>query len=148
MPRELLDLFEGKRFAVDDKEEEGYNVDDHRNIYTVEKYTYHECLIDDGYHEGLGGVSLWGGGHYFADIHFIKPDEPNPREFKYNTHYDHDFVECDVDMWHRDGVIDLLRNEGPVKLYIFHDGTPERKIKWAWIGTDSCAPEEVGEGEG
>ena len=147
MARKPFPIYDGSRIYKVDEEEEPYNVEDHREIYTVQKYSYHECLIDDVTNEGMGGVSLWDGERYFAEIIFIKPDQPH-RALHYNTRYDYDFIEGNIDNSHRDAIIDLLRNEGPVYLLVFHDGTPERVINWAWIGTLGCAPEEVGEGEG
>ena len=57
-------------------------------------------------------------------------------------------MRVDLEIGQRDAIIDLLRNEGPVYVFVFHKGRPEREITWAWIGTGSCNPEEVGEGEG
>lgn len=115
-----------------------------REIYTVDKYSYSVPLVTKT--GQLGSVSLWGENHYIAEFRFMKSGmELEP--LSYRSEYDYDFVSGEVDIGQRDAIIDLLRNEEPIYLYVFHDDAPDRVIHWAWVGTASCAPEEVGEGE-
>lgn len=114
-----------------------------KEFYTITKYSYVEFLIDD-LDGGVGAVGLSDENGRVASFRFMKSGLP----FDPITYRPHGVIRGDIDSGKRDAIIDLLRNEGPVTLGVFHDGTPERVINWVWIGTRKCAPEEVGEGEG
>lgn len=161
MKRNPFDAFERRDLAEAAGDEAPLSIWERRDVYFIEKYHYIENLVYVE-SEGLGSVSLWGhetrfgaplweqeegDSRYIASITFKKPGatlEP----FRYAPEYGHEnYMVVDLEVGQRDAIIDLLRNEGPVYVFVFHKGRPEREITWAWIGTGGCNPEDVGEGE-
>ena len=161
MKRNAIDAFERRDLAEAAEDEAPLSIWERRDVYFIEKYHYRENLVYVE-SEGLGGVSLWGhetrfgaplweqeegDNQYIASITFKKPGatlEP----FRYAPEHGENYMVVDLEAGQRDAIIDLLRNEGPVYVFVFHKGRPEREVTWAWIGTASCQPEDVGEGEG
>ena len=162
MTKEPFNPFQPTGIYKAAEDDEPLSIWDLRDVYFIEKYSYHESLFYTEY-SGLGGVSLWGHetrfgaplweqeegeNQYIAHIRFKKPGETlEPFHYVPEHHYEN-YMEVDIEVGQRDAIIDLLRNEGPVYLMVFHNGRPEREITKVWIGTGSCNPEEVGEGEG
>lgn len=161
MKRNPFHVFEGTDLAKAAEDEAPLSIWERRDVYFIEKYHYLEYLlhVDDkvGYvslwgHETRFGAPAWeqeeGDNQYIASITFKKPGatlEP----FRYAPEYGHEnYMVVDLEVGQRDAIIDLLRNEAPVFVFVFHNGRPEREIIKAWIGTKSCDPEDVGEGEG
>ena len=160
MKKQPFDAFERGDLSIPTDVEGPLSIWERRDVYLITKYSYRENLVYLE-SEGVGSVSLWGretrfgtppsedetGGHYIAGITFKKPGVPL-EPFRYAPEYGHEnYMLVDLEVGQRDAIIDLLRNEGPVYVLVFHRGRPEREITWAWIGTASCQPEEVGEGE-
>ena len=162
MRKELFDPFKRTDLYKVTEDEEPLSIWDRRDVYFIEKYSYHENMV---YHEdeGRGSVYLWGhetrfgaplweqeegDSRYIAHIKFRNPGE-TLEPFRYAPEYGHEnYMAVDLEIGQREAIIDLLRNEGPVYVFVFHKGRPEREITWAWIGTGGCEPEAVGEGEG
>ena len=121
---------------------------DVREEYEIETYTWSVelKLSEIGI---LGHVSLWNEDGRVADLKFRESGTSlNP--FRYSTEDRGDFISGDIDIRQRDAIIDLLRNESPIRLLVFHDDTPERVISVIRLATGrprTSGNEPVGEGE-
>ena len=121
---------------------------DVREEYEIETYTWSvELKLSEV--GTLGHVSLWNEGGRVADLRFRESGtslHPN----MYNPEDHDDYISGDIDSRQRDAIIDLLRNESPIRLLVFHDDTPERVISGIRLATGrprTSGNEPVGEGE-
>ena len=116
-----------------------------RESYDITSYVYNVELKDNEFGT-LGGVSLWNEGRRVADFRFKTPGTPLSH-FMYHPEDHDDFIDGDIDSGQRDAIIDMLRNESPIRLLVFHDDTPERVINTIRLATGTAEMEPVGEGE-
>ena len=137
MKRNPFDAFEREDLAKAAEDEAPLSIWERRDVYFIEKYHYREYLVHVD--SKVGGVSLWG--------HETRFGAPLSEQEEGDNQYIAAGAFKKPGAGQRDAIIDLLRNEGPVYVFVFHKGRPEREITWAWIGTASCQPEDVGEGE-
>ena len=113
-----------------------------REIFMIEKYSFSIDLTENQIGQ-IGQFSLWDSSTLLADFRVKLPGVAfSPLEYG-----DDGVLRGDVSKEKRDAIIDLLRNEGPIRLLVWHDGTPELVIAEVRIATATAELEKVGEGE-
>ena len=129
-------------FSLNLKAEAVHDTPSSREIYMIEKYSFSIDLTENQIGQ-IGQFSLWDKSTRLADFRVKLPGVAFT-PFKFSSD---GVLRGDVSVEKRDAIIDLLRNEGPIRLLVWHDGTPERVISGVRIATDTAKLEPVGDGE-
>jgi len=88
----------------------------------------------------MGYFAVWKGTQRVGDFRFIKEGKSmNSLRFD-----DNDVITGDISNSNRDQIVDILRNEGPLRLLAWHDETRVISIR---IATSDLELEPIGEGE-
>ena len=124
-----------------------------REFYDIDSYRY-SIELNENFIGVLGLLTLYHEEQVVAELKF-RTSGTSPRQFEYHQYeVEEEVIEIirgDVDISQRDAIIDMLRNESPISLYVFHDDTPDRVINTVRLRTGRARyqfpVEPVGEGE-